>query len=102
MNSGALSCALTYVHTLMVWLINLSYSVLGALTSGRAIKSNCDAAEPWGMYFQDSASPIMEGIVDLHDHISYFLILILTAVTWMMAVLLFSSYVPKGYTKSTL
>jgi len=85
----------------MVWLINLSYSVLGALTSGRAIKSNCDAAEPWGMYFQDSASPIMEGIVDLHDHISYFLILILTAVTWMMAVLLFSSYVPKGYTKST-
>lgn len=61
----------------------------------------CDAAEPWGMYFQDSASPIMEGIVDLHDHISYFLILILTAVTWMMAVLLFSSYVPKGFTKST-
>ena len=61
----------------------------------------CDAAEPWGMYFQDSASPIMEGIVDLHDHISYFIILILTAVTWMMAVLLFSSYVPKGFTKST-
>ncbi|RYE24630.1 MAG: cytochrome c oxidase subunit II, partial [Sphingobacteriaceae bacterium] len=61
----------------------------------------CDAAEPWGMYFQDSASPIMEGIVDLHDHISYFLILILTAVTWMMAVLLFSAYVPKGFTKST-
>ena len=63
--------------------------------------SHCDAAEAWGMYFQDSASPIMEGIVNLHDHISYFLILILFAVTWMMAVLLFSSYVPKGFTKST-
>ena len=65
------------------------------------VKLHCDAAEPWGMYFQDSASPIMEGIVNLHDHISYFLILILFAVTWMMAVLLFSSYVPKGFTKST-
>lgn len=77
------------------------WAIVSSLFSHSLDYTFCDAAEPWGMYFQDSASPIMEGIVDLHDHISYFLILILTAVTWMMAVLLFSSYVPKGFTKST-
>jgi len=78
-----------------------NWAIVSSLFSYSSDYTFCDAAEPWGMYFQDSASPIMEGIVDLHDHISYFLILILTAVTWMMAVLLFSSYVPKGFTKST-
>lgn len=42
---------------------------------------SCDQAEPWQFYFQDSASPIAEGIVDLHDHISYNMILILVAVS---------------------
>ena len=83
---------------------SLWQGISSKISAGLLLKDSfafCDAAEPWGMYFQDSASPIMEGIVDLHDHISYFLILILTAVTWMMAVLLFSAYVPKGFTKST-
>jgi cytochrome c oxidase subunit I/cytochrome c oxidase subunit II len=59
--------------------------------------TNCDAAEPWALYFQDSASPVMEGIVHLHDHISYYVILVIVSVSWMLAVLLLSSYIPKGY-----
>jgi cytochrome c oxidase subunit 2 len=28
----------------------------------------CDAPRPWGLYFQDSAAPQMEGLVELHDN----------------------------------
>jgi hypothetical protein len=26
-----------------------------------------DAPSPWGIYFQDSASPQFEGLIELHD-----------------------------------
>jgi len=28
-----------------------------------SILNNCDAPSPWGLYFQDSATPQMEGLV---------------------------------------
>lgn len=40
----------------------------------------CDAPKAWGMYFQDSASPQMEALVELHDNIMYYLATILFAV----------------------
>jgi cytochrome c oxidase subunit 1 len=45
----------------------------------------------WQMNFQDSATPIMEKIVDLHHDIQFFLIIIVVGVLWMLlrAVLLF-------------
>jgi heme/copper-type cytochrome/quinol oxidase subunit 2 len=43
----------------------------------------CDAPKPWGLYFQDSASPHMEAIVELHNYIMYFLFVILTGVLWL-------------------
>jgi len=49
----------------------------------------CDAAEPWAYSFQETASPIAEGIVDFHDHLFYFLILV--AVTWIMCLIVLSS-----------
>ena len=30
-----------------------------------------DAPSPWGIYFQVSATPQMEGLVELHDNIMY-------------------------------
>lgn len=47
-------------------------------------KTYLDAPMPWGIYFQDSATPQMEGLVELHDNIMYYLALILFAVTWIM------------------
>nr|YP_010554928.1 ATPase subunit 9 [Rhynchospora tenuis]UYP50860.1 ATPase subunit 9 [Rhynchospora tenuis] len=44
----------------------------------------CDAAEPWQLGFQDAATPIMQGIIDLHHDIFFFLILILVFVLWML------------------
>nr|YP_010438342.1 cytochrome c oxidase subunit II [Prunus mume]UTB64849.1 cytochrome c oxidase subunit II [Prunus mume] len=41
----------------------------------------CDAAEPWQLGFQDAATPMMQGIMDLHHDIFFFLILILVFVS---------------------
>lgn len=43
-----------------------------------------DAPEPWNLYFQDSATPQMEGIEELHNNIMFYLAIILFTVTWMM------------------
>ena len=45
---------------------------------------NFDAPVAWGIYFQDSATPQMEGLVELHDNIMYYLVIILFAVAWIM------------------
>lgn len=44
----------------------------------------CDAPRPWGMYFQDSATPQMEGLVELHDNIMFYLVIILFGVGWIL------------------
>ena len=40
------------------------------------------AAEPWQLGSQDAATPMMQGITDLHHDIFFFLILILVFVLW--------------------
>lgn len=44
----------------------------------------CDAPRAWGVYFQDSASPQMEAIVELHDNIMFYLVIILFGVAWIL------------------
>jgi len=46
--------------------------------------NNCDSPRPWGLYFQDSATPQMEGLVELHDNIMFYLVIILFGVGWIM------------------
>jgi len=43
-----------------------------------------DAPSPWGIYFQDSATPQCEGLVELHDNIMYYLFVILFSVGWIL------------------
>ena len=45
---------------------------------------NLDAPQAWGLYFQDSATPQMEGLVELHDNIMYYLVTILFSVGWIL------------------
>ena len=45
---------------------------------------NLDAPSAWGIYFQDSATPQMEGIIELHDNIMYYLVVILFSVGWVL------------------
>ena len=45
---------------------------------------SCDAPRPWGINFQDSATPQMEGLVELHDNILFYLAIILFSVGWIL------------------
>jgi cytochrome c oxidase subunit 2 len=44
----------------------------------------CDAAVPWQLGFQDPATPIMLGIIDLHNDIMGLMVFILLFVMWML------------------
>ena len=44
-----------------------------------------DAPEPWQMGFQDPATPVMQGIIDLHHDICFFMVVILVFVMWMLS-----------------
>jgi len=50
----------------------------------KSLAYHLDAPHAWGIYFQDSATPQMEGLVELHDNIMYYLVLILFAVGWVL------------------
>jgi cytochrome c oxidase subunit 2 len=43
-----------------------------------------DAPEPWQLGFQDSAAPGLTGIVELHNTIFFYLVLIIVGVFWML------------------
>jgi len=46
--------------------------------------NSCDTPTPWGLYFQDSATPQMEGLVELHNNIMFYLVIILFGVAWIL------------------
>jgi cytochrome c oxidase subunit 2 len=60
--------------------------MLSALSSefSKNTSIQCDAALPWQLGFQDGATPIVEGIVSLHDSIMFYLIVITVLVFWML------------------
>jgi len=47
--------------------------------------SHCDAAENWQVGFQDPATPIMEGIINLHHDLMFFIVVVSVFVSWMLA-----------------
>lgn len=59
-------------------LMHLAYLLLGRWIA------YADVPEPWQLGFQDGASPAFEGIVELHDNIMFYLVLIVIGVAWMM------------------
>jgi cytochrome c oxidase subunit II len=63
-----------------ITLFTVLFSVLQLFTT---IES-CDAPRAWGLYFQDSASPQMEALIELHDNIMFYLVIILFGVGWII------------------
>merc|ERR1712072_1615911 len=43
-----------------------------------------DCSEPWQMVFQDPATPVMEGIINSHHDIMFYIIIIVSGVTWTL------------------
>jgi len=58
------------------------YKIL--LTTWPVAVAVADAAEPWQLSFQDPATPIMQGLIDLHHDIFFFMVFILLFVCWML------------------
>jgi cytochrome c oxidase subunit 2 len=46
--------------------------------------AHADAPEAWQLGFQDPATPIMQGIIDLHHDIMFFIVVIIVFVFWMI------------------
>ena len=44
-----------------------------------------DAPTPWAFGFQDGGSPTFEGIVELHNQIIFYIIIILVGVFWVLS-----------------
>ena len=44
-----------------------------------------DIAEPWQIGFQDPATPVMEGIINFHHDLMFFLIMIVVFVLWILS-----------------
>ncbi len=61
---------------------NKVLNALGTILIGPNI--NFDAPTKWQINFQDTASPMMEKIIDFHHDIQFFLIIILLTVLWVM------------------
>lgn len=53
-----------------------------------------DSSRPWQLFFQDSATPVMEGIINLHHDLMFFLIFILFFVFIILSRTLFFFYNP--------
>lgn len=58
-----------------------------------------DAPTPWGISFQDGASPVYEGIVELHNQVFFYLLIILIGVFWILisTILRFNSGIVHKY-----
>lgn len=48
-----------------------------------------DAPQPWQLGFQDSAAPGFTGIVELHNTIFFYLIVICVGVFWMLGSIIY-------------
>ena len=86
---------LAIVTTLIMYIIIIN--IINSLTNifnklvnilDMFVISNCieysDAPRAWGIYFQDCATPQMEALIELHDHLMFYLIIILFAVGWIL------------------
>ena len=49
----------------------------------RSKSTSYDTAEPWGVFFQDNATPQMEALEELHNNIMFYLAIIMFAVSWI-------------------
>ena len=72
----------TYNLCLLSCVLVLTY--IGNYLNSSYNTEYCDTPRPWGVYFQDSATPQMEGLVELHDNILFYLVIILFGVGWIL------------------
>ena len=77
--SGLIGLIFFAILILIAWIL-ISYNK----DSSKYKSKMSDIPLAWGLYFQDGASPSFEGIVDLHNRIMFYLVIILFGVSWIM------------------
>lgn len=60
------------------------------------IISLADAPTPWQMGFQAPATPIMQGLIDLHHDIQFLLIIVCVFVVWLISRALYHFHASKN------
>lgn len=60
------------------------FTIIGIYTALFLAKIHNDSPEPWAIGFQDGVSPGFTGIVELHDNIFFYLVVIAILVFWML------------------
>jgi cytochrome c oxidase subunit 2 len=66
-----------------------NYFLLISFNIFSSIFSSNDAPLPWQIGFQDPASPGFTGIIDLHNNVCFYLVLILGSVFWILSAVIF-------------
>jgi len=61
--------------------IHTFFEILRLITNITIETTQNDTPEPWGVFFQDNATPQMEGLEELHNNIMFYLAIILFAVS---------------------
>jgi len=80
--------------------MNLMKSIYELAERAIGVFGTFDSAEHWQLGFQDAASPVMEGIINLHHDLFFFLVLVLVFVMWMLARILLNFSATKHNTPS--
>jgi cytochrome c oxidase subunit 2 len=65
-------------------IIFFNLEMLLTYLDGNIVVCFLDVAEPWQLGFQDPATPTMEGIIDFHNHLMFFIVLIAIFTTWIL------------------
>jgi len=67
-----------HAHTLLLGIVIVEILLIIVAVS------YSDAPYQWQMGFQDPATPVMEGIIDFHNHLMFFVVLVVTLVCWVL------------------
>jgi NADH-ubiquinone oxidoreductase chain 4 len=68
----------------------LHYIVGGLITNvSDSANLSFDTPEPWGLFFQDNASPQMEALEELHNNIMFYLAVSLISIVWYIPVFIY-------------
>jgi len=85
----------------------LNFSIILVTYFFGTLLSFSDAASNWQIGFQDSATPYMEGILNFHNNIMFFIVMIVLFTSWLLfrCLVLYDkdkNPIPEKFTHSTL
>jgi|LakMenE18May11ns_1017448.scaffolds.fasta_scaffold9958137_5 cytochrome c oxidase subunit 2 len=85
-----------FIFLFIMSFLNYLFSYIQKEHSIIAFTSEMDAAGPWQYSFSDPATPIMEGIINFHNDLMFFIVAIIIFVVWVLFRCVFIFLSPTG------